>query len=102
MTPSCVELPPSVMTFSYRGTSLTRKRTPLGLYRRPMPRVLGGSEGGGRILMGAVPLPPTSSSTEFGDFTKKSFYKKRASFREESISTLIFVGYFFHNISGIG
>ena len=27
---------------TYRGTSLTRKRTPLGLYRRPMPRVLGG------------------------------------------------------------
>ena len=24
----------------YRGTSLTRKRTPLGPYRRPMPRVL--------------------------------------------------------------
>ena len=28
---------------AYRGTSLTRKRTPLGPYRRPMPRVLGGS-----------------------------------------------------------
>ena len=29
---------------SYRGgTSLVRKRTPLGPYRRPMPRVLGGS-----------------------------------------------------------
>jgi len=27
----------------YRGTSLTRKRTPLGPYRRPMPRILGGS-----------------------------------------------------------
>ena len=27
----------------YRGTSLIRKRTPLGPYRRPMPRVLGGS-----------------------------------------------------------
>ena len=27
----------------YRGTSLTRKRTPLGPYHRPMPRVLGGS-----------------------------------------------------------
>ena len=26
----------------YRGTSLTRKRTLLGPYRRPMPRVLGG------------------------------------------------------------
>ena len=27
----------------YRGTSLTRKRTPLGPFRRPMPRVLGKS-----------------------------------------------------------
>jgi WD40 repeat protein len=27
----------------YRGTSLTRKRTPLGPYRKLMPRVLGGS-----------------------------------------------------------
>ena len=27
----------------YMGTSLTRKRTPLGPNRRPMPRVLGGS-----------------------------------------------------------
>ena len=26
----------------YRGTSLTKKRTPLRLYRRPTPRVLGG------------------------------------------------------------
>jgi len=28
---------------SYRGTSLERKRTPLGSYRRPMPRALGRS-----------------------------------------------------------
>ena len=27
----------------HRGTSLIRKRYPLGPYRRPMPRVLGGS-----------------------------------------------------------
>jgi len=27
----------------YRGSSLTRKRNPVGPYRRPMPRVLGGS-----------------------------------------------------------
>ena len=26
----------------YRGTSLTRERTPLGPYRRPLPRVLAG------------------------------------------------------------
>jgi len=29
---------------------------PLGPYRRPMPRVLGGSQGGGRFLMSEVPL----------------------------------------------
>ena len=40
----------------YRGTSLTRKRTPLGPYRRPMPRVLGGSYEGGRFFRGVVPL----------------------------------------------
>ena len=33
----------SGLRVEYRGTSLTRKRTPLGPYRRPMPRVLGGS-----------------------------------------------------------
>jgi hypothetical protein len=29
--------------FNYKGTLITRKLTPLGPYRRPMPRVLGGS-----------------------------------------------------------
>ena len=28
---------------AYSGTTLIRKRTPLGPYHRPMPRVLGGS-----------------------------------------------------------
>ena len=40
----------------YRGTSLTRKRTLLGPYRRPTPQVLGGSQGGGRFPMGQVLL----------------------------------------------
>jgi len=40
----------------YRGTAPMRKRTPLGPYRRPTPRVLGGSQGGGRFLMSEVPL----------------------------------------------
>jgi len=35
---------------SYRGKSLIRKRTPLRPYRRPMPRVVGRSWGGGRFL----------------------------------------------------
>jgi len=47
---------PASGQIKYRGTSLIRKRTPLGPYRRPMPRVLGGSWGGGRFLMGEVPL----------------------------------------------
>ena len=34
---------PRIQKNGYRGTSLARKRTLLGPYRRPMPRVLGGS-----------------------------------------------------------
>ena len=41
---------------SYRCPSPASKRTPLGSYRGLMPRVLGGSWGGGRFLMGEVPL----------------------------------------------
>ena len=51
----------------YRGTSLARNRTPLGLCRRPMPGVLGGSHGGGRFLMGDVPMfgkPPPRCSPQ--------------------------------------
>ena len=39
----------------YRATSLTRKRTLLGPYRRPMPRVLGGSWGGRSFLWARYP-----------------------------------------------
>ena len=46
------------MHLPYRGTSLVRKRNPLGPYRGPLPRVLGGSWKGGRFLMGEVPLHP--------------------------------------------
>jgi hypothetical protein len=35
--------PPRNLQLAYRGTSLTRKRAPLGPYRRPMPWVVGGS-----------------------------------------------------------
>ena len=38
------------------GTSPMEKRLPLGRHRRPMPSVLGGSWGGGRFLVGEVPL----------------------------------------------
>ena len=44
------------LSYMYSGTSLTRNSTTLGPYSRPMPRFLGGSEGGGRFLMGKVPL----------------------------------------------
>jgi len=40
----------------YRGTSLIRKRDPLGPYRRPVSMITGGSKGGGRFLTGEVPL----------------------------------------------
>jgi len=39
-----------------RGTSPIRKRAPLGPYRRPMPRVAGGSKGSRRFIVGEVPL----------------------------------------------
>ena len=40
----------------YRVTSPITKRSFLGPYRRPMPRVLGFSYGGGCFLMSEVPL----------------------------------------------
>ena len=40
----------------YRNSSLTKQRTPLGPYHRPMPRVLLGSQGGRRFLVSEVPL----------------------------------------------
>ena len=41
---------------AYRGTPLTRKHIPLGPCLRPIPRVLGGSQGGKRCFMSEVPL----------------------------------------------
>ena len=35
---------------------IAHKSIPLGPYRRPLPRVAGGTWGGGRFLMGEVPL----------------------------------------------
>ena len=40
----------------YRGTSLIRKRRPLGPYRRTMPMALWWSWGGVLFLMSEVPL----------------------------------------------
>ena len=47
---------PGTWLSAYRGTSLIRKDRPLGPYRRPMPRVLGGSSGVGGFLMSEVLL----------------------------------------------
>jgi len=44
-----------------QGYLARKKRTPLGPYRRPLPRVLGRSLGVRRFLMGEIPLyPPTA------------------------------------------
>ena len=65
---------PSEGVQGYRGTSLTRKRTLLvGPYRRSMPRVLGGSKGGGRFLIGEVALnssilPHTARGVTVGSY----------------------------------
>jgi len=40
----------------YRGTSLIRKRPPLGPYRRPMRRAQWFPQRGGRFLTSEVPL----------------------------------------------
>ena len=40
----------------HRGTSPTKTRPLLGPYCRPMHRITGGSWGGGRLLVGEVPL----------------------------------------------
>ena len=44
------------MALVYRGTSRIRKRHPVGLNIRTIPRVLEGSYGEERFLMGEVPL----------------------------------------------
>jgi len=49
---ACVEI---LISDVYRGTSLMRKRTPLGPYRGPMAGIPKGSWGGEHFLMGEVP-----------------------------------------------
>ena len=46
----------SIQAKVYRRTWLIRNRHPLGPCSRTMPRVLGGSLGGGQFLMSEVPL----------------------------------------------
>ena len=47
---------PRAQRDAYSGTSLIRERTHLRPYRRPMPRVLGWSQGEGPFLVSDVPL----------------------------------------------
>ena len=65
----CVRTPraaaPPQVPYLYRCTSLTRKRSPLGPYRRPMPRVLWESQGGVRFLMSEAPRKTLYSSIDF-------------------------------------
>ena len=56
----------------WRDTTLIRTVPPLGTYRRPMPRVLGGSKGGGRFLMGEVPLYSKDIRRETSGTPKKN------------------------------
>ena len=75
----------------YRGTSLLRKPTSLEPYRRHMPRVLGGSQGGGRFIMGEVTLnlkpgtySPACSWMPFGIFHQKKFIDYKTSMITDS------------------
>ena len=57
-------LPERALQDGPRGTSLTRKRPPLGPCSRAMPRALRWSWEGGRFLMIEVPLCPHTSSPQ--------------------------------------
>ena len=50
----------------YRGTSLIRSQPPIGPYRRPIPRVLGGSQGGERRRGGAACQSAREDSAHVG------------------------------------
>ena len=73
----------------YRGTSLIRNSAPLGPYRRPMPRALGWSKGGGRFLMSEVtphriPTPDSMDrvrgwQTHMGRFVRLRVYQRESS-----------------------
>ena len=47
---------PDALRQSYKGPSPIRKHSHLGTYSWPMPRLLEESYGGGRFVMGEVPL----------------------------------------------
>ena len=51
-----------ILQVTYRGSSLKRKCTPIGPYRRPMPRVLGGPRGVGVFLWARYPCRPVPQS----------------------------------------
>ena len=51
---------------TYRGTGLIRNRPTLGPYQRPMPRVLGGTQGAGRFSWVKYPCTACAPSFETG------------------------------------
>ena len=55
----------------YGGTSVTRKHPPPGPYRRPMPRVLGGSLGVGVSSWARYPVGISTSTTFQGHETMR-------------------------------
>ena len=78
------------MPFSrYRGTSPIRKHTPLGPYRGPMPRVLGGCEvmrllkwrreciGAGSVITLHHEVSPEPRHSHLADDTKDAFSRGR-------------------------
>ena len=93
----CTSTDTAVSEQDYRGTSLTRPRPPLGPYRRPMPRVLGGSYGGGHssrtegvmltlhvVNQASFPCqtwppctPPTQTRLQFSRFCRDTLYMDR-------------------------
>ena len=55
-----------------QGYLAQKKPHPLGPDRRPMPRVVGVSQGGGRFLMGEVPLYAANSPPWGGGVARDS------------------------------
>ena len=70
----------------YRGSSLVRKRAPLGPYSRPLPRVLWRSSGGGRFLLGEVPLYRGPGKRSSGAIESKKLQGTSSATSEHTLS----------------
>jgi len=56
MSEQTLYLAESAHALSLQGYLAHQNQAPMGPHSRPMPRVLGGSQGGGRFLMGELSL----------------------------------------------